>query len=110
MCLTPGQELTDAEEIVMNPNKGEISAHFLFHVCALSVDASFALFCHWVGLLSQRTWTLKSDKKLNLSFSFFVTTETFWLQNLRTHVHAGLVGFSPIGFHVFFFFFLLPAL
>lgn len=33
----PRQELTDAEEIVMNPNKGEISAHFLFHVCALSV-------------------------------------------------------------------------
>lgn len=36
----PRQELTDAEEIVMNPNKGEISAHFLFHVCALSVVVS----------------------------------------------------------------------
>lgn len=36
----PRQELTDAEETVMNPNKGEISAHFLFHVCALSVFVS----------------------------------------------------------------------
>lgn len=64
----PRQEPTDAEEIVMNPNKGEISAHFLFHVCALSVVVSCAC-------LSPGRTTLSTSGRQSLSL--FSRTKMF---------------------------------
>lgn len=106
----PRQELIDAEEIVMNPNKGEISAHFLFHVCALSVfvsctvlslgrtpsahlDADVVLYFHALNCLNSDLW-----------FSFMSWWKRF-LSGCRIHARTytqALLGFSPLVSMYFF--------